>query len=701
MGKYSDMLAQQPAQDQPAGKYSRMLMESQTVPDAAKGALGDFGENFMAGLGQTALGVKQKLFDTPAQAIGRAFPVLDEIGQKIGLPTAQQGAQQTQDLINQGKPFNNRLIWHSLGGFAGNLTGNALEAYAVGRALSGIPGAPSAGAKIAAAAPKAAKYGQAAVVGAGVGALQPTADDESTVSNVLGGAIGGVVGQGAANLIGAGVRAAKRVLTAADNINAARAAVDKVLQSIGTSRAANPEAATALESEVKKALDVGGALDEAALRRKADYLAVGAQPRLGRLVFDTNPQQGAFEHTLVGLNGVGKKLSDVEAANNRLFTQKLNDMGAAASNLTFDKGGDYAAGQAVHKPLQEMVDAARAHVGGLYDAAEAMNGRPIQMDHVAFTQLAGDLVDKSGKNYFLPQEFKNILNDVATGKYPLTVGTAEQIKSALATAARTTKDGNVKTALGAVRDALEQTPILGEKAATAQPGALSIPGTVTPGSQSLGADTINAFRAARAANAQFRQLTESNPAIKDVFNGIEPDKFFQKHVVGGKAADLQQTADFLKQSPEAFQQVRNDILGYLKSKALNGASDEVGKFSQSGFNKAMSQFGKDKLAAFFSPDEIANLQRIGRVASYEQVQPPGSRYNNSGTAAQGANLLMKYAGNAASVARSAVNALAAHANVNKALNAQVPVIAPPPTANQNMLLQYLGAGLGASAQRGQ
>lgn len=698
MGKYSDM-AKEAAAPAPAGKYSQMLTESTPTKPENPGDVGSFGENIAAGLGRVALGVKQSVLDKPAQWIADHFPGLDELGKSLGMPTAAQGAQQTQQLIDQGKPFDNKLLWHSAGGAIGNLAGNALEAYALGRMMKGVPGGPSVGNKLAAMAPKAAPYVGAGAVGGGVGALQPTGSNESSLGDIIGGVIGGVGGQALGNLATTGIKAAKDYLAPKVSQSVASGLVDKILADLGKTRASfGADAASAFDKEVADALNTGGTLDQAALRRKMAFQSLGMQGTLGQITRD--PMQFANEHLLTGLEGAGRPLADLEKSNFAGLVRNLNESGAAKSNMSFDKGGDYAAGNAIHAPLSAMLDKAKAHVSDLYKAAEDMNGRPIEMDHVAFTQRAGDLVDKTGKNYFLPDEFKRILNDVSTGKYPLTVGTAEQIKTALSSATRSAKDGNVRSALSAVRQALEETPIMGERAA--EKGALSLPGQAGP--SSVGQDAINAYRAARAANKQMMDTVESNPAIKDIFSGMEPDKFFQKHLVGNTSnvAEVQRLADMLKQNPQSFEQVKSDIVGWLKNKALNGASDEVGKFSQSGFNKAMSQIGRNKLAAFFSPEEIAKLQTIGRVASYMQVAPAGSRINTSNTAAGVANLAGKVAGNNALIglAKKAANSIMDYSRVNTAVGAKVPVTNIPTTQNPklNRLLQYMGASYGASPQ---
>ena len=670
------------------------------TPDKSlmEGVPGNFGENFAAGAGQAALGLKQNLLDRPAQWLSDHFPVLDKLAKATGTPTAKEASAVTQQMIDAGRPYDNKLLMRTAGGFTGNAAANALAAYGVGRFMGGIPGGPTAGGAIAKLSPSAAKYGSAAAVGAGVGALQPTATGENSAGHIVGGAVGGVLGQGVGDIVGKAASAVTNMVKAGSSITQAANVLNGILSNMGLSRAdIEPVAAKAFDEEVKKAIKAGGVLDADALRRKAAFLVVGAQPTLGKITRD--PQQYALEHTLTGLRGAGSELAQIEAGNNRILIESLNKAGAAKSNLSFDNGGDYAAGSAIHEPLSKMVDSAKSHVGELYKAAEDLHGRPIPMDHVAFTQLAGDYVDKTGKNYFLPDEFKSILNDLASGKYPLTVGTAEQLKTALASATRGAKDGNVRAALGAVRQALEETPIMGQ-AAKVQPGtAMSISGTLRPTEPTVGQEAIDAFNRARAANRTMMQTVESTPSIKDVFEGMQPDDFFKKHVIGAKVADLKKTADFLKQNPADFEQVKSDIVGWLKNKALNGGTDETGSFSQAAFNKAINAFGRDKMLTFFSPQEVAKMQTLAKVATYIQKAPAGSRVNASNTASAGANLAgMAMKGNALTdLAKRAAMATTNNYKASKAVGAKVPVtILDQPSAAGNKLLQYLGAGMGAS-----
>jgi len=149
-------------------------------------------------------------------------------------------------------------------------------------------------------------------------------------------------------------------------------------------------------------------------------------------------------------------------------------------------------------------------------------------------------------------------------------------------------------------------------------------------------EVIDAFNKARAANRAWMQVVEKTPALQAVREGVEPDKFIQKFLVGSGNESTNKAvfnlSQQIKKDPEAVTAVKGAITNYLKTKALSGATDEVGNFSQSAYNKTISSIGERKLAMFFSPVEVQQLKAIGRVASYEQVQPSGSAVNNSNTA---------------------------------------------------------------------
>ena len=212
---------------------------------------------------------------------------------------------------------------------------------------------------------------------------------------------------------------------------------------------------------------------------------------------------------------------------------------------------------------------------------------------------------------------------------PLTVDTAEQFKTRIGDLQRASHDAAERKALGIVRGALDQTPLLDPS--------------------QMGQVAIDAFTKARTINRAWMGIVDRTPALQAIREGVEPDKFVQTFIIGqgGKAnvMDVAALKSSIKSNQEAMDAVKGQIVSYLKTKALSGAADEVGNVSQSGLNKALTQIGDRKLALFFSADEINALKANARVASYEQVQPRGSAVNNSNTAGSGIASVLNWAAN--------------------------------------------------------
>jgi hypothetical protein len=131
-----------------------------------------------------------------------------------------------------------------------------------------------------------------------------------------------------------------------------------------------------------------------------------------------------------------------------------------------------------------------------------------------------------------------------------------------------------------------------------------------------------------------RTWQESAPSIKAALDDVAPDEFVQKFIISKTASadDVAALAKELRRSPAALQTVRGAVAEKLKDAAIGSAKDEVGKFSQKGYNDALDNL-RNKLPALFEPEEIAQLQALGRVSSYEMVQPVGAAVNNPNTAA--------------------------------------------------------------------
>jgi len=467
----------------------------------------------------------------------------------------------------------------------------------------------------------------------------------------------GPVGQGVAAVVGglvapatlsAGQSVVKNTANTARNvINPQRAVeqVDDVIRNAGVKIEILPESVRqSIRDDVTKALQSGDAIDPDAIRRLADYRALNMTPMRSNLTL--NPADVTREQNLVKLSAnssdpVAQRLANNRNANNSMLINRLNELGAANAD------DPLVAGNRLINTLTQYDEASRQPIDQLYAAARATSGRSATLDPSAFTNQANDALDNALLGAKLPTDVRNKLNSIAKGETPLTVDVAEQLKTNIAALQRSSRDGAEKMALGLVRDALENTPLL----------------------EGQGQEAINAFGQARSANRAYMQMVEATPALKAVRDGIEPDKFVSKYITGQTATvkDLQSLRKVVDSNPEAMETVRGQILSHLKGRGVNGAADEVAKISQSSYNKALRDIGDAKLGIFFSPEEIETLKQIGRVSSYEQFQPSGSAVNNSNTAAAGFTALLDRVANSSVLRKIPIGGFVA----NEAQNVQV------------------------------
>lgn len=524
--------------------------------------------------------------------------------------------------------------------------------------------------------------GRAGAQGAISGLATPVLDTENFAGNKaaqvgLGtatGAAGGYLADKAIGALGRGANAARQAMTPRANFTAqADETIIRAAQDQGVDLAAIPESIlTGVKKQVADAFASNKTLDAGALLRKAEGDAVLGQGRgltLGQAT--RNPQQFAREMNLRGVEGAGAPLAERFAGQNQALVEALNKRGAAAAP------GEMAAGQTMIDALRGYDSRLQANVADLYGKARGLNANEIPLDHRAFADKALSVLDSEMKISYLPSQIQGILNGVSKGEIPLNISTSEQIKSTLAEATRAAQrsgDGNTVRALSLVRDALEE----------ARPAT------------ELGDEAQAAFNAARAAARERFGKLNTVPALKAAADDMAPDKFFQKHVLGATARDFDA---MLKLVPDQADTIRTQTLDYLKSRALGGASDEVGKFSQSAYNKALKSIGDTKLLAMFPPEEVAALKSIGRVAAYIQAQPAGSAVNSSNTGAAVMNLLSQMSGKLGSfpglnIARNSINQFVDERAAANALAGQVPAQAKeaPVNALRPLLLPYAGGG---------
>lgn len=436
------------------------------------------------------------------------------------------------------------------------------------------------------------------------------------------GLIGGVAGGFAPGLVQGAAAGVKRALTPKMTPQQLDAQINVIFERSGGDYSQIPERARqALRTELRSALQAGKEVNADAVRRLADFQATGLTPTRGMVTQD--PVQITREMNLakMGANSADDQLQGmarIQNQNNTRLIGNLNEAGASRGDQF--RAGESAIGSILGRDAQKA-----ASVTGLYDQARDTAGRSAQLNGRAFADRVSEVLDQNLLGGALPPQVEQHINRISAGQVPFDVNYAEQLKTLMGNLQRNTNDGQTRMALGMVRRALDDTPLM-QQASQAAPGGIPMLGGA--GGTNLGQESIDAFNAARQAARERFAWQESGRPVAQAIGGAQPDDFFQKYVIKGTVADARNLANNVPVG-----EMRDAIVNHLKDKALGGAADEVGKFSQSAYNKALSQIGDKKLALFFQPEEIENLKRVGRVASYTQVQPVGSAVNNSNSGA--------------------------------------------------------------------
>jgi hypothetical protein len=272
------------------------------------------------------------------------------------------------------------------------------------------------------------------------------------------------------------------------------------------------------------------------------------------------------------------------------------------------------------------------------------------LDRGAFLNQAFGNLARENKTAFLPDQVGNMLNQLGKGKItvggqefpvPFNVDTIDNLKTMLSAASRASNDGNQRAALAAVRDALEmaqpRAPMsTGPAIVTQQQAAAARTGDAA-------ADAMQAFDTARGFARDRRQWQESARFIEDALNGAAPDKFVQKHIIGGTVDELARIRQTFGNDPTVMASIKQQMVDYIRQQG--GVEDGFTKFSSAAMQKALDRLGDRKLAMFFDNQEIQQLRAAVSVGRSMQVQPIGSAVNNSNTAGTMLGQLLSYGRN--------------------------------------------------------
>lgn len=593
--------------------------------------------------GMEGVGNALQLFTEPLRT-GVVNPIARAVGLHEAAPT-RKAASDLAGAVGLPKPETKQ---ERIVGDAARLMAGVAPGFGAAKLLEAAPGIAGEVGGLLTTGPGAQV---ASAIGAGLlGGI--TRENGSGPLGQAGGALlGGLAGVGLASAANAGINAGRSLLSRMSPADI-DVRLSNALSDAGVDASALPDGVLrALRAEMASMLRTGRELRPDAVRRLADFRTVGATPTRGAITLD--PVQITREQNLakIAANASDDSLSglpQIQNQNNATLIRYLNNAGAG------NAPDAVATGESVIGALGRNLEAQQGNINNLYSAARDSTGRSFPLDGRSFADRAIRELDDRLLGGALPADVRNRINAISSGQHPFTVDYAEQFKTAIGNLQRSANDGSTRAALGVVRRALDETPVLGLGEQTAAQGARAVNSgslPAIPGNPDLGEQAVAAFNQARAAHRAMMQRVEASPALRAVYEGTAtPDQFMNRFVIG-KGATIQDVVNLrqnLGNDQAAVNAVRGHIVDWLKGKALNSASDEVGKFSSSAYNKALQSIGERKLAQFFTPEEIAGLRSVGRVGSYMQAQPVGSAVNNSNSGAllagRGYDLLRSIAG---------------------------------------------------------
>jgi hypothetical protein len=469
--------------------------------------------------------------------------------------------------------------------------------------------------------------------------LQPVASEgnflwDKSTQAALGSAAGGTLA-GAIKLMEPALRFGAGNLKKAIGPSATDQAIDQAAEQVtrNVTKTAvgdaqiNPDVYSAIRQEVADAMRAGVEPSAEIIARRADASALPVPVHMTRAQLTRDPMQWAWEHRVSGQQGVGEPLAALLSNQNRALIANLNQLGAASAPSPYD------ASQRVIAHIQGMDDQLRNQINEAYSKVRNSAGRSASVSTQGFTEAAKNRLTQGNPELagltsladYLPETVARQYNDIATGKLPLTVDTIQFLDRAWGGLQRGAKDDTERTAIGALRKALNDAPI----------------------DDAIGKESMEAYKAARQMAAQRFGLIDSNPAYKAIVDGTkqgEPDKFFQTFIEGANVSQLKALKQLI--GPENVAMLQNTTVGQLKRAALNKASDEAGKFSQAAYNRIMQDpVRAPRIRELFAdnPKTLDQLYRVGRVAENLISAPAASRVNTSNTAANTANMIAEIA----------------------------------------------------------
>lgn len=456
--------------------------------------------------------------------------------------------------------------------------------------------------------------------------------------------VGGVAGGLAPSLANGGANFVKSLIGRGMTPQDLDVKISSILKQSGVDYSQVPERSRqSLRAELATALQANKELDPQAVSRLLAFKEAGITPTRGMV--SQNPVQITREMNLakIGANSSDQGLSGLSLLQNQgnaKLIGNLNDLGANRGDLA-------RAGETVTGSILGRQAGLRGTEEALWNSAKAMPGYKQPISAGVLSDINKALDDEAMMGYMSPK-ISSYMAAFQSGEQPFTPQAYKNLQSMLSR--EMMAGGNEAYAAGVAARVLRNGEL--RPAGFANTGNLPVTQGMAAGMR--GADeaatgAIDAVNRARVATKAAYDYEDVSPLVRSVLSDgrtSDPMRIAQSYIIGGTAREAE---DIVQQvGPQGVGEIKNALLAHLKDKAVNNASDETAKFSQSAFNKALNAIGERKLSMFFTPDEIRTLQTNGRVAALMQSQPAGSAVNNSNSGAlmlgRGGDLLAGLAG---------------------------------------------------------
>ena len=361
-----------------------------------------------------------------------------------------------------------------------------------------------------------------------------------------------------------------------------------------------PDVIAHLKDRVAAAFRAGKNLNPAELLRELDFKLLGTQGTRGQVT--RNPTLYAQERNLRGVAGVGDPLAARFDEQNKILQGKIGNLAGTPSDKK-------TAGERIAAALRSLDEEKRTAANLSYAEVEKQTGIKAEVPLTGLAQEIPDIQARYGS--YLPDAIVNSFKKYGIfGSKQTNVFTMQDAENILK---QTNKlrgnEPSTNNALGEINDAVKKA--ISEASETGGP-----------------------FAAPRSLSAERFKLQRDVPALKAAADeSVSPDDFVRKYVFSAPSDDVTRMAALLKtKNPEAYKEARMQIGAELQRSAFgeNVAGDSLIK--PAALAAKIRQIGPQRLKAFFSDEEVTELNRIARVGSYINSPPGAAPVNFSNTA---------------------------------------------------------------------